>query len=382
MVRPDSRVFRLVTVGLSVLVTLAAVELILRVEVGSSNADLFVYRSDTLRLKLMRPNVQAVVYGQPIETNGSGFRARREYSSEKPSGVRRIVVIGDSFTVCAGVPVEKIATTRLEAMLNGTYAPLRFEVYNLGVGGHEILHHLGTLKEVALSYKPDLVLLFLFPYNDFDTSTYELHRQRADVVARGGSLPEASGQAVPLLESLHLVKIFRMSGSTLLGLAGGIPSVQRLLGPSSHDRLVSFLARPSPDRERSIEALREMRGVLRDASVPVQVYLLPANDASYAMQRPLYNEASRIVEEAGFEALSLLDAFVLAGRAPRTYRVSLIDSHPDAEYGAVAARAIFEHLLRGGAIGRLVAPGPGPGDRLPAASDGVVSPPDVLRPGS
>src|SRR5437867_3254695 len=111
MRRSDSWVFRLLTTGLSTLVTLAAVEVALRLVVGYSDADLFVYRADSLRVKLMRPNVRASVYGRPIETNGSGYRARREYTSEKPAGVRRIVVIGDSFTVCAGVPFEEIATT-------------------------------------------------------------------------------------------------------------------------------------------------------------------------------------------------------------------------------------------------------------------------------
>src|SRR5881409_3318303 len=108
-------------------------------------------------------------------------------------------------------------------------------------------------------------------------------------------------------------------------MARRIPFVDRLLGPSSHDRLVDWLARPSPDRERSIAALGEMRDVLRDAGVRVQVYLLPANDGTYALQRPLHDTALRIVEGAGLPALSLLDAFAATGRAPREFRVSLID---------------------------------------------------------
>jgi hypothetical protein len=165
------------------------------------------------------------------------------------------------------------------------------------------------------------------------------------------------------------VKLVMASGSTLKWLVRQIPFVDRLLGYSSHDRLVASLACPSRDRERSIAALREIREALRAAGVPVQVYLLPANFGSYSLQRRLYDGASRIVEDTGLPVRSLLDAFAATGRVPREFRVSMIDSHPDAAYGRIAARSIFEHLRESGTINRLVAVGTDGGSQLPAAAD-------------
>jgi hypothetical protein len=143
--RPKKWVFRLVVLALSMVTALLLAEVCLRVIIPPSNVSLFVYRPDSLRSRVMRPNIRGKVYGAPIETNEQGFRARRAYTAGRGPDVRRVVVIGDSMSVCAGVPFEEIYTTRLEKRMNEAAPALESEVYNLAVGGHEMLHHAATL---------------------------------------------------------------------------------------------------------------------------------------------------------------------------------------------------------------------------------------------
>ena len=65
--------------------------------------------------------------------NSLGFRDV-EHAAEKPEGVFRILVLGDSFTYGAGVAFEETYPRRLEAMLNGRRGPHpKVEVINAGV---------------------------------------------------------------------------------------------------------------------------------------------------------------------------------------------------------------------------------------------------------
>jgi len=71
-----------------------------------------------------------------IETvNSDGFRGR-DYSVDKPKGVYRIVVLGDSFTEGLGVNDNETFSYYLEQMLNAlNISGKKFEVLNLAVGG-------------------------------------------------------------------------------------------------------------------------------------------------------------------------------------------------------------------------------------------------------
>ena len=45
--------------------------------------------------------------GYLIRANEMGFRSTREYVAEKPPGVRRVLLFGDSYTAADGVPNER-----------------------------------------------------------------------------------------------------------------------------------------------------------------------------------------------------------------------------------------------------------------------------------
>ncbi len=95
---------------------------------------------------------------------------QRDYDRtlEKPPGVYRIVLLGDSIAFGCGVSLENSYSKQLETLLNkkssGKY---RFEVISFTNGGDEPSGYLEMLKENALGFSPDLVMAG-FTLNDFE----------------------------------------------------------------------------------------------------------------------------------------------------------------------------------------------------------------------
>lgn len=92
-----------------------------------------------------------------IRTNSKGIRADREIPYAKPDGVKRIVVLGDSFGMGYEVSLEDSFLNVLEKTLN--YAGKKVEIVNLSVSGHGNAEELIMLQHEGLKYSPDLVLL-------------------------------------------------------------------------------------------------------------------------------------------------------------------------------------------------------------------------------
>ncbi len=94
-----------------------------------------------------------------VKTNSFNMRGR-EYSMEKPAGIKRIAVMGDSFVFGWGVENEEVFTALLESRLKNT------EVLNFGVSGYAAYQELERLKEEGLRFHPDLVLFVCQSFPD------------------------------------------------------------------------------------------------------------------------------------------------------------------------------------------------------------------------
>src|SRR5262245_37239524 len=92
------------------------------------------------------------------KSNSLGFRDR-EHSLEKPPGVYRIVVIGDSITMGLQIDdhTEDVYTNVLESAL--TRGGRDVEVINLGVSGYNTQQEVHTLADKGIQFRPDLVIL-------------------------------------------------------------------------------------------------------------------------------------------------------------------------------------------------------------------------------
>lgn len=113
-------------------------------------------------LYLRRPEAGTVRYA----TNRKGFRDIEHRGASIP--VRRITVIGDSFTEAAEVDDVHTFTSRLKTRLNLARQDKKqyWEVKRLGMGDFGSLQALLALRRYGLAPKPEVVIFQIFPYND------------------------------------------------------------------------------------------------------------------------------------------------------------------------------------------------------------------------
>jgi hypothetical protein len=118
------------------------------------------------------------------DINRSGYRDH-EYPLNKPPGVFRIVVIGDSiaFGFCdnglAPIPINGLFSKVLERSLNDAHlGETRFEVINLGVSGYDSRQEVEFLKTRGLALAPDLVVV-AYCLNDREDGSVEVNALRS-----------------------------------------------------------------------------------------------------------------------------------------------------------------------------------------------------------
>ncbi|MCA1621267.1 MAG: GDSL-type esterase/lipase family protein [Acidobacteria bacterium] len=108
-------------------------------------------------------------YECEYRNNSLGFRDV-EHAREKPEGVFRILVLGDSFTYGTGVAFEETYARRLESMLNGRAGRhSTVEVINAGVYRYFPEAERILLERYGVNYSPDLVVVGFLPNDVLDT---------------------------------------------------------------------------------------------------------------------------------------------------------------------------------------------------------------------
>jgi hypothetical protein len=163
----------------------------------------------------LRPNSHAsssrTGYRVDYRINSKGLRGR-ETSHEKPDGVFRIVLLGDSRTFGYGVPIEKHFSSVLEGWFD------RVEVINLGVSGYGIDQELLRLRSEGFQYDPDLVITYVAGFGDKrHINTWKWGREKPKFELTDGELvltnspvpPEILPGDVPLLRHLKLYNLTR-----------------------------------------------------------------------------------------------------------------------------------------------------------------------------
>src|SRR5919108_425044 len=103
-------------------VLLAGIEIWLRLTIpASSGGSIFEYTLETPRYKRMKPNARIVAWGEELTTNQLGFRDDAPTLGPKRKDEFRIIALGDSFTVSAGVAFDRIWTSLVVALLPSTW---------------------------------------------------------------------------------------------------------------------------------------------------------------------------------------------------------------------------------------------------------------------
>lgn len=139
----------------------------------------------------LKANFDARLFGPEydirIRLNSKGLRdVERSYA--KPAGVFRILVVGDSMTMGAGVNLEETYVKRVDQVLNSVNDAIRYDLINAGVQNWGTGEQLIFLKDEWILYEPDVVLL---AFQNTDVTDNVRHRFWE---LRAGNLMRLSGR--------------------------------------------------------------------------------------------------------------------------------------------------------------------------------------------
>ncbi len=182
---------------LGVTIALVAVEILVRVLFDEPVQPRFVHDAG-YGVRANQPNVTTRHYvpgdyDVRITTNSAGMRGQREYSIARPDGVRRVLILGDSFGFGYGVEDGEVLSAQLEDLLNQRAAGAhRYEVINLSVSGFGQAEELVTYRERGRAYGADVVVIFYFENDIGNNAVSGLF-----AVAPDGSLTRVAPEFLP-----------------------------------------------------------------------------------------------------------------------------------------------------------------------------------------
>ncbi len=251
-----------------------------------------------------------------VKINSMNLRDR-EYSLQKPEGIERIAVMGDSFVFGWGVENDEVFTEVLENQyLKNT------EVLNFGVSGYAAFQELERLKNEGLRFHPDKVLFFLYGtpegYVDYGAEQEEFQ-------------PTLKQKFVRFLEKVSYLFV-------LIQEARGYLQVSKF--PPSDS------AKFEEQVKKGWEVLAELKA-LGDQNhfVPMVVYI-PTKDSAKIGKDPDASEVAEYCRERSLPFLDLTpmlhDSWIAKGKSPY-FR---IDDHWNREGHKIAAMAL-EQFLKG-----------------------------------
>lgn len=128
-----------------------------------------------------------------VAINSRGLR-EREIAPEKPAGMYRVLMLGDSFVEGSQVPMDQTISRRLEEQLSAVVPTRQVQVINAGNAGFGTAQELLFFEHEGQGYQPDVVVLVYFIDNDLPDNGYRVARERKlDTTRRPFFVPDGSG---------------------------------------------------------------------------------------------------------------------------------------------------------------------------------------------
>jgi lysophospholipase L1-like esterase len=302
----------------------------------------------------LTPNWQGYVSGTWTVINRDGFRDRL-YSAEPASGATRVAILGDSYTMGDGVPLEASYPKQLETLL----ADRGYEVMNCGVSATNTVQQVEVLRRVLEKYQPRLVIV------GYNVNDYQIYRQtRFDKLTEAGirfSIDREGRVTLdePLESAFRRAKRFVYEHSALYRFISLAGQESQATGDAREPIEPPALVRQwvaQGGRERSFKALEAMRRLCEARGSRFLVAVLPDFlDVSPRLKRidqyPFTEEHKIIcagLRARGIGCVDLLPAF--AGLDVRRVELNRHDRHFNSEGNGVIARALLRHLEEDGLV--------------------------------
>jgi len=271
--------------------------------------DLVTFETDPSLLFEFEPNQERLLPLNSFRTNSRGLRDR-EYPIEKPDDSFRVAVIGSSFTLPSGVEIEDAFHSVLEERLSAEFAPNSFEFLNFAIGMHFPSQFVAMLRQRALQYDPDLVLVSAAPMS-------------APLFLREWNRPVSP-------------RIFNFLPSKTRSMLVVYARSQMDMGPEPGGS-PKWLSTPMKAKS-VVDVLGE---ISRSTGIPIVVVRLSFDsEPESAGERRLAKQ----VVESDLYYLDTRSAF--RGRDPHDFWIYALDPHPNREAHAIFADVI-ETFLRG-----------------------------------
>jgi len=251
-----------------------------------------------------------------------------ERKVEKPAGVRRVILLGDSV-------VESTESRGLDDLMNRQLEKLypdgKTEVLNFGVGGYCTLAEVELLKVKGLQFKPDVVIV-VFVWNDFDNFNSSI----VEALEAPSKRPSWAFQTLFLHSAL-----FRLA------------SVGLKLTPSKLPDDPALWNKNAIGDNNVVEALRRLREMSREHGFQAAVAVWPDFRSDQIIDRGAI-PGSNLLIVAGIARTYGIPTFRLSDYFKRdcasiepppdvnTYYTVGDSMHPNARGNRVAAEALYE----------------------------------------
>lgn len=284
------------------------------------------------------------------DLNALGFRDV-EFEADKHGRVR-VAVMGDSFVFGDNVGPRQTLPKALERRLGPGY-----QVWNFGIAGDGPDQSYARLVHDALPFAPDLVVLCLYPANDFNDLV------KNDLYVEGPDGPLVYNASNPVARAIPRFRTGILLAKLLTGRGLGPLREQRLDAVLAHDPFDPILDPAAPDAARKLRLMAGVLALFRDKldaeGIPLQVVIIPSlenvQDPQALAARGLPPEAfdrneklaAELCAAAGLRCLSLLEP-LRARHDPRLYQAG--DGHWTAVGNQVAAALVADALRANGLV--------------------------------
>jgi lysophospholipase L1-like esterase len=324
---------------LSVLFTFLALELILRVVYKFKFSPRGIARLPIVKtyrlaenkhlLYELVPNSKARIEGIDFEINAWGFRDNKYRVSK--GNKKRIIFIGDSLTYGWRIHLSETYHKRLERLLNSKGYGV--EVMGMGVAGYNAVQEYYLIKEKALEFNPDMIILQICP-NDFERTVsikkYQEGKKLVLVPYHDFSIPYVikKGRIIEfLMKYSHLYKFINLKLFWL----------KRKYDQNYNPREVFLLG-----EEKSFRYLKKIINLLQRKDIQLSAVIFPVRKAKNVYPyASLHEKIHNRLEEWEVPYLDLYEELNIKNKEV----IWIGRLHPDAKGNELAAHKIFDFIV-------------------------------------
>lgn len=259
-----------------------------------------------------------------VRINSDGFRGP-EYTLNVPPNTTRIAVIGDSGTFGLALPEADTLSAALARQLNQRILGTTFEALNFGIPGYNTAQEMIVLREKALRYNPDIVVLH-YVFND-----PEIY----DAALVLGPRASAMAHSHLFLGAMYAIKSQQTVRSLRIEATDIVDYYQRLHRSTYFDS--------------SLALITQMGERLHKRGIPFYVVVAPEVIGYPTFDDYPYEAIHQRFAEIASDSITVVDPLAEFKRRwtdPKALWVTEFDCHKNADGIGVIANELATHIAR------------------------------------